>query len=103
MSEYNGWSSRATWNIVLWLTNDERAYNAARARIGAFEQPLSKGDARHNVQFALGHMTPDGVKTSDPTISWEEILETLNELSPNPENGSGVVSSAAQPQKGSNT
>ena len=27
MKEYNGWTNYATWNVNLWLTNDEGSYN----------------------------------------------------------------------------
>ena len=36
METYNGWTNWETWNVNLWLTNDENTYSAIY-RLGAEE------------------------------------------------------------------
>lgn len=58
---YNGWSNYETWNVALWLQNDEGLYNLA-CESGSYqdfiEEVTSYGDA-----------TPDGVKWTDPKVN----------------------------------
>lgn len=66
---YNGWRNYDTWNVALWIENDEGLYNRAVAfmkRFSAYDTPklTPKPCAYYAFIFAMGldeTETPDGV------------------------------------------
>jgi hypothetical protein len=65
---YNGWTNYETWNVVLWIENDEDLYNLVNQfEIACYEDLL-------DVLYDCGSKeTPDGVKWTDPKINRAEI------------------------------
>ena len=71
---YNGWTNYETWNVALWLGNDQNLYELA-------------GMYREHGYKSLSHMlmeltpaTPDGVKWNDSKLNVIELNEMLEEL-----------------------
>ena len=69
---YNGWTNYETWNVALWIGNDEFLYHEGRRC----------SDYRRFVQKIDGFMTetPDGVSLTDPQLDLEELDEMIDEL-----------------------
>jgi hypothetical protein len=63
---YNGWTNYETWNVVLWMENDEGLYNL-RCDCECYEQFVEK-------LYDLGiTKTRDGVAWNDSKINVAEI------------------------------
>jgi len=81
-TEYNGWKNRQTWNIALWLGNDELTYRFAvefvrlrRAR----KAPIKWPDFLAAAGLA-GESTPDGARWDAPESDKRALLTMLLEL-----------------------
>ena len=76
MEKYNGWTNRETWNVNLWVMNDEGLYSAMHQH----SQPWTAESARDFVLDILPDGTPDmsGVKDYF-AVNWEEIANAWNE------------------------
>jgi len=76
---YNGWHNRATWNVALWLGNDEGLYNAARELTRTHKGRIIGRDAELICRdlFPSGQ-TPDGDNLVD--VRWSEIANDLREM-----------------------
>jgi len=66
-TEYNGWTNYETWNVALWIDNDEGLYNLAR-ECGDYETLVNRLYNDYGVRE-----TKDGVKFNDPKVNVIEI------------------------------
>ena len=69
---YNGWKNRATWNVVLWLSNDEGLYSLS--------QEHDTYESLRDTLRELGTIeTPDGVAFNDSGLDIDAITEAITE------------------------
>ena len=70
---YNGWANYETWNVSLWIQNEEGLYNVAK-QCANYQQLVDLLDDIGSTE------TPDGVKWDDAKIDGIEINEMLKDL-----------------------
>jgi hypothetical protein len=70
---YNGWRNYETWNVALWLQNDEGLYSLLR---GASDYR----DLCHQLIDLGLHRTPDGVDWIDADLDYDALEELVQEV-----------------------
>ena len=73
MSSYNGWENWETWNVSLWIANDEYLYHQvvryARGAVNPSFNDFIRSEGLENF------VTPDGVAFTDDNLGLEELDE----------------------------
>lgn len=85
--EYNGWKNYETWNVALWLGNDEGLYNQARDFVRCMKKHgcrIFGGEAESFVREVLPQGTPDfndrGKRQAYRKVHWPSIAGMMREL-----------------------
>ena len=69
--KYNGWTDWTTWNVALWINNDQCYYNIAK-------DCKDYMDFLYEMQYMIGSFaTPDGADWGEANI--EEMNEVIME------------------------
>ena len=76
---YNGWKNYETWNVALWIQNDEFLYGMARDCRRNFNPYVDFVDCLYELG-TISRETPDGVRWTDRNVDVEEINEMIEEL-----------------------
>lgn len=89
---YNGWANYETWNVALWIGNDEGLYNIARDcrdyetfRLMMRETVVDmarewQADPTVPNTGGIGFRTPDGVAWDHPDLDTDALDAMLEEL-----------------------
>ena len=64
---YNGYANYETWNVALWINNDESLYHLAQ-ECGDYETLVDRLYNDYGVK-----QTKDGVKFNDPAVNVIQI------------------------------
>ena len=71
---YNGWANYQTWNVALWLGNDEGLYEMASQWADHGYKSLS------HMLIEYTPATPDGVSWIDSALDIDELNEMMAEM-----------------------
>jgi len=73
MQGYNGWANWETWNVALWIGNDESLYHQAR-ECANYQELV-------NILWECGSKeTPDGARWDDVKVDGLAICEMMKDL-----------------------
>lgn len=76
---YNGWKNRQTWNVALWIGNDEGLYRAAVEHMQRFKG----GNAYDSFIRSMGmegDRTPDGIAWLGSRLDFRALNEMMREF-----------------------
>ena len=75
MDSYNGWKNRQTWNIALWINNDESLYRIAIEYV----KQAKRISYISFVKYAelQGAYTPDRIKYDGTRLDYKALTEML--------------------------
>ena len=86
---YNGWANYETWNVVLWLFNDESIHDNLYGGLEVyFRCGMSMEDFKYVVRRCFHNpedntsATPDGVWLDDKRIDWKAVKKAVVEGRP---------------------
>lgn len=77
---YNGWKNRQTWNVALWINNDEPLYRSAvnfMEENPEVKNPYIKFIKANCMQ---GEFTPDRIKWDGQQLDYKALNEMMKEL-----------------------
>jgi len=87
---YNGWKNYETWNVALWIGNDQALYESAKeaGTYTRFRDLFRDYDTRDRAQdhtrqstaFRISIETPDGVAWNDSGLDIDALDEMIAEL-----------------------
>lgn len=79
-NDYNGWKNRETWNVALWIQDDEPLYRAAYEYVREHRNVKA---LYHNFVQSMGMgrtRTPDGYLWDGRTLDYEALNDMMREL-----------------------
>ena len=80
---YNGWANYQTWNIALWVGNDEPTYRKAMHLMTQWNAcPATPEEAERLTKELYPDGTPDlyNVEACYDGVDWSEIAEMYQEM-----------------------
>jgi hypothetical protein len=74
---YNGWANYETWNVALWIGNDEGLYSMARDYKRQGYKAFAEG-LKELAPAPIAFQTPDGVAWNDSGLDIEALDRVIN-------------------------
>ncbi len=79
-TDYNGWKNRQTWNVSLWINNDEGLYRAAVAFMKEHPKALRPYNSFIKHERLEYDRTPDNIGYISTRLDYKALNEMMREL-----------------------
>ena len=76
---YNGWKNRSTWNVMLWINNDEYLYNHTVEFMKSYTG-ASPYSAFIGKMGMAGERTPDNIGWFSTRLDYKALNDAMMEF-----------------------